>query len=216
MPGVGGTLLALLVGTLPAGRSAAADLVGMYVGASVGQGRVEAEALSNPLPPTVATIGTFKEDHSAYKLAVGIRPVSVIGAEFEFVDFGHPSGGISAATSAPGSASASADVHMSGLGAFGMLFLPVPVVDIYIRAGLARIDTSGNVAVTLHGPILCVPTAPACQFSQASSTTDTGFAAGIGAQVKFGSWAVRAEYERFSAAGGYPSLASIGVTWTFL
>jgi hypothetical protein len=40
-------------------------------------------------------------------------------------------------------------------------------------------------------------------------------AGGGGAQYKFGSWAVRAEYERFNAAGGNPSLLSAGVTWAF-
>jgi len=45
--------------------------------------------------------------------------------------------------------------------------------------------------------------------------TNTGFAAGAGAQFKLGSWAVRAEYERFNAAGANPSLVSLGVTWTF-
>ena len=38
---------------------------------------------------------------------------------------------------------------------------------------------------------------------------------GLGAQYKLGSWAVRAEYERFNAAGENPSLLSVGITWTF-
>jgi hypothetical protein len=45
--------------------------------------------------------------------------------------------------------------------------------------------------------------------------TNTGFAGGAGAQFKMGSFAVRGEYERFSAAGGNPSLLSVGVIWKF-
>jgi hypothetical protein len=45
--------------------------------------------------------------------------------------------------------------------------------------------------------------------------SDTSFAAGVGAQVKFGSLALRAEYERFDAAGENPSLVSLGLTWSF-
>ena len=45
--------------------------------------------------------------------------------------------------------------------------------------------------------------------------TNTSFAAGAGAQYKLGAFAVRAEYERFNAAGGNPSLISLGFTWTF-
>jgi opacity protein-like surface antigen len=46
--------------------------------------------------------------------------------------------------------------------------------------------------------------------------TNTNFAAGAGVQVKFCSWAARAEYERFNAAGGNPSLVSLGLTRKFL
>ena len=34
--------------------------------------------------------------------------------------------------------------------------------------------------------------------------------------MKFGAWAVRAEYERFNAAGGNPTLVSLGIMWIFL
>jgi hypothetical protein len=57
---------------------------------------------------------------------------------------------------------------------------------------------------------------PSCQFSKRYEVTNTGLAAGAGAQFKFGSLSVRGEYERFSAAGGNPSLFSLGLTWTFL
>src|SRR5213079_2660217 len=57
------------------------------------------------------------ENHSAYKLIVGFRPLSLIGAEIAYMDFGHPGRSFS-----PGSTT-SADVKMSGAAGFGMLYL---------------------------------------------------------------------------------------------
>jgi hypothetical protein len=34
-------------------------------------------------------------------------------------------------------------------------------------------------------------------------------------QWTFGAWALRAEYERFTALGEHPSLVSVGATWSF-
>src|SRR5437773_6054170 len=70
------------------------------------------------------------ENHSAFKLIVGFRPLSLIGAEIAYMDFGHPGKSFS-----PGSTTTSADVKMSGAAAFGMLYLPVPVVSVYAKAG---------------------------------------------------------------------------------
>ena len=87
----------------------------------------------------------------------------------------------------------------------------MPVVDIYVKAGAARLQS------TLSGIVPYLPLCGGCappRFEQ--DRTNTAFAAGAGAQYKFGSWAVRAEYERFSAAGEYPSVVSLGLTCTFL
>jgi hypothetical protein len=43
--------------------------------------------------------------------------------------------------------------------------------------------------------------------------TTTAFAYGAGLQWTLGDWAVRGEYERFSAAGENPTLLSIGMTY---
>jgi opacity protein-like surface antigen len=117
---------------------------------------------------------------------------------------------------APGSTTASADVKMSGAAAFGMLYLPVPVVSLYAKAGLARLQTTSNVALFLPGVGTCTINNPNCAwFSRRNSVTNAGLAAGAGAQLKLGAWALRAEYERFNVAGGNPGLASLATTWTF-
>src|SRR5207253_9477141 len=70
--------LALLLLQLPEAR--AADPPGLYLGGAFGQARVDAPA---PL------VGQVKEDHSAFKIIVGLRPISLLGAELAYADFGH-------------------------------------------------------------------------------------------------------------------------------
>src|ERR1700736_2703855 len=123
-----------IVASVPA---LAADVLGLYVGGAVGQAHVEADNLPNPDTAfgSPSTIGDFKEHHLAYKVMVGLRPISLVGAEVAYVDFGHPSGSVGAIP--PGGAvPISADVKIKGSAAFGVLYLPVPVVDIYVKAGL--------------------------------------------------------------------------------
>jgi hypothetical protein len=148
---------------------------------------------------------------------VGLRPISLVGAEITYMDFGHPSGTVGTIPLG-GAVPISGDVKMKGSAAFGVLYLPVPVIDIYVKAGLARLQTTENVTFRLPAPYAtCViEGGPSCQFSKRYDVTNTGLAAGAGAQFKFGSLPVRGEYERFSAAGGNPSLFSLGLTWTFL
>lgn len=189
----------VLLTLLPFSRAFAIDLIGLYVGGAIGQGRVDANASGLVGIPPIPSLRDFSDNHSAYKVMVGVRPISLFGAELAYVDLGrvHEPG-------LPGLTTA--DVTMSGLTAFGMFYLPVPIVDIYLKAGIARFDS--RVSVTACGVDLCQ--------TARRTVNDSGFAGGAGVQLKFGSWAVRGEYERFNAAGGNPSLFSLGVTKTFL
>jgi opacity protein-like surface antigen len=188
-------LVVLGMAVLPTGPAFADDLLGLYVGGAAGQSQVEANAPS---------IGDFKQNHSAFKVIAGIRPISLIGAELSYIDFGHPSGSINAVSS---------NVSEKGADLFGVLYLPVPVVDVFVKAGLARLQST---LTSLKGGVgTCTTTDPNCALFR-FDRTNTSFAAGAGVQVKLGSWAVRAEYEHFDAAGANPSLVSLGLTWTFL
>lgn len=193
--------------TLPSGNAIAADMVGVYVGGAVGQGRIDA---------TVPYVDGFRENHTAFKLMVGVRPISLVGAELAYLDFGHPSritGFIPT------------DVSMKGAAALGILYLPVPIVDIYAKAGLARLQSTATATSVCPPGMYCIaavtsvcPPSMDCftvPTTARVSRTNLGFAGGVGAQFKFGSFGVRGEYERFNAAGGHPSLLSIGATWTF-
>jgi len=186
---------ALGLALAPAHPAAAADPLGLYLGGAVGQARVEADGAS--FNPT-----SFKENHSAFKGMVGIRPVSLFGVEVAYVDFGDPSGSLDALP---------ADVKMNGAAAFGVLDLPVSVVDVYAKLGVARLQST----VTGQTPIACVAIAAPCVGPTFRlERTNTGVAGGVGVQFKLGSAAVRGEYERFNAAGGSPGLVSLGVIWT--
>ena len=187
--------MAAFVMVVVTGRALAEDLLGLYLGGAVGQSQVEA---------TVPSVGDFKENHSAFKVIAGIRPISLIGAEISYVDFGHPSGYVNAVSSS---------VSQKGADAFAVLYLPVPVVDVFVKAGLARLQSTVN-SINV-GVGTCTTTDPNCALFRLDRT-DTSFAAGAGAQFKFGLGAVRAEYEHFDAAGGNPSLVSLGFSWTFL
>jgi opacity protein-like surface antigen len=200
-----------LVSTPPA--KAGDPGLGAYIGGSIGEAFVETgdRTLSG------TSIPVFRENHAAYELMAGVRPISLLGAEIAYVEFGHPHQTQLVGDAISPDASLSADVRMKGAAAFGILYLPVRVVDVYVKAGLSRIQTTANVAGVRLGGGTCAINAPNCAlFTAHGSTTETHFAAGAGAQFKLGSWALRAEYERFDAAGGHPGLATVGVTWTFL
>jgi hypothetical protein len=200
------TAILLLIATLvllvkPNSNAIAEDLLGLYIGGAIGQSRVEATetACACDLHPEVVTEKLDKK-HLAFQATLGARPISLVGAEIDYIDFGKPEG---EAFGFPASAS------IKGVAAFGVLYLPVPIVDIYLKAGAARLESA--VKYSYCSPCAC----NFCLNSIQLDRTNTSGAGGVGAQYKLGSWAVRAEYERFNAAGGNPSLLSAGITWTF-
>jgi Outer membrane protein beta-barrel domain len=195
-------LLATLVLLVkPSGNAVAEDLLGLYIGGAIGQSRVEATetACQCDLFQQIVT-EKFDKTHLAFQGVLGARPISLVGAEIDYIDFGKPDGH---AFTFPASAS------IKGVAAFGVLYLPVPVVDIYLKAGVARL--ASTVKYSYCGPCAC----NICLNSIQLDRTNTTGAGGVGAQYRFGSWAVRTEYERFNATGGNPSLLSAGITWTF-
>lgn len=203
------------LGTMQAAR--ADNPLGFYIGAGYGQAHIRVEP-GEVIPGSTAPLGSLDETHSAFKGILGIRPLSFVGAEVSYMDFGTvttlngqlvPLG----AGSAPASAF-SEQASQKGEAAFAMLYLPVPIIDVYVKAGLSRITTDYNVTYNAIGVGTCEIGHPTCGTVTASrDTTDTGFAYGAGLQWKLGNWAVRGEYERFDAAGTNPSMLSIGMTY---
>src|SRR5690606_6735955 len=76
-----------------------------------------------------AELTDIDEKDMAWKIIGGVRMASVFGAELTYIDFGKVSADEGA-------------VEYKGLAAFGMFYvpLPLPVLDLYAKAGLARVD----------------------------------------------------------------------------
>jgi len=70
------------------------------------------------------------------------------------------------------------------------LYLPVPVIDLHLKVGVSSFRSQFNGTAFLPGS--CPINMPDCNAVH-QNQTDTGFAAGAGVQVKFGSLAARAE-----------------------
>jgi opacity protein-like surface antigen len=194
-------LVALVLLAHPSANIFADDLLGLYVGGAVGQAHLETSVSQVFADVTSATqTEDIDKSHAAFKVMMGIRPISLLGAEIEYMDFGESSGNLFGNP---------ANISMKGAAAFGVLYLPVPLVDVFLKAGLARLAGTANGSIC--SPCAC----DICRDYFQLDRTNTSGAGGIGIQYRFGSWAVRGEYERFNAAGGNPNVLSAGVTWTF-
>lgn len=219
-------LVAICILSLTTSVSAFADdLLGLYVGGSVGQAHVRSTEDISPVVDNNYSI-RFDQEHSGRKAFAGLRPISFAGIEVGYTDFGWVSAPFSFANiSLPlppsnipfGFVSDNSKQSAATVFAVGYLPLSVPFLDIYGKAGAARLHTEQQVSYLLITDCPLKSIAPNC----GSPTTvgqnkwSTNFAYGAGVQAKMGSFAVRAEYERIDATGGNPDLLSVGVTWTF-
>ena len=191
-------------------RAHAADPLGFYVGAAYGQARIRADPISAPTGfGGTVLLGGPDFTHSAYQIMLGVRPLSFLGAEVTYVDLGRhswppPQGGV---------LFRNGQASQKGEGAFAVLYLPVPLITVYLKAGLSRITTDRSADYEYFGVDNCAFT-PCRYLSLARNSTTDGFAAGAGVQWKLGNWAFRGEYERFDAAGSNPGLISFGAIWS--
>jgi opacity protein-like surface antigen len=163
---------------------------GIYVGAAIGQSNVRDDGYYS------SDYYGFDHRDTAWQLTLGVRPISVFGVEYDYMNFGSPN-----STYGPFLNSGNSDTTASALFGVGYLPIPLPMIDVYGKLGVARLQADN----TVFGP--GVP------FTQ--SFTNTDFAYGVGTQVKFGNVAVRAEYERISDRDGDPDMLSVGVNYTF-
>lgn len=190
--------------------ASAENLLGFYLGAGFGESTVRSD---NTYFPGGVGYDPFYRDpthHFAWKAVAGIRPISLLGAELEYIDFGHPGGdgGYYSYNYGP-------DSHPRAIAAFGVghVPLPIPFLDIYGKAGAARLHTNVN---GFDGST-CVfnQTYPQCGSITPQGTWDTRFAYGAGVQSRIWGLTVRAEYERIDSQFGDPDMLSVGATWTF-
>jgi opacity protein-like surface antigen len=189
----------------------AADPLGFYVGGAVAQAHVRATVPFNDYG--------FDQQHSGWKVLLGLHPLPLVAAELEYIDFGHPTATAANPPSNNGLYSIeNADVRQRATALSGLIYLPLPVplLKLYGKAGLARLQTSANARVTYGCDTsivrICPP--PALLPPVALSETQNHLTYGAGAQLQLAQVAVRLEYQRFSAAGANPDLLSVGITLT--
>jgi opacity protein-like surface antigen len=215
----------ILAGSVLAGAALADDdgLFGLgnplnfYVGASIGAATVhEMEGILYAPPGEFLN---FSDRRFGWKVMAGIRPISWLGGEIEYLDLGSTHLGSSLLV--PGDPGAgevlgASSTTRAGAG-FAMGYLPLPVswMDVFGKVGVARLQTPSSYTVDL--PADCSPSGSCSSVDQifvANHPVDTGAGYGAGAQVHFNAFAVRAEYERINTGIGNPYLLSIGFTWT--
>lgn len=149
---------------------------GVYVGASIGQAQQNYDA----------AVFDAHGSQTGYKFAVGIRPINLLAAELSYIDFGRAFGGIDYADT-------------NAVGAFALAFLPIPLVDVYGKVGLAEWRTNAQ--------------SPGLGFHH--SGADVAYGAGAG--FSWGRVGARLEYERYQVSHANDmGMASVGLTWTFL
>src|SRR5215472_4749075 len=162
--------LALAAVALAAGGAHADDGT-FYVGAGVSRDNIK---------DITATASDLNSTN--WKVWAGLRPISVFAVEADYLDLGSQT--INGSALGSGATTNLSYKAFAGY-AVGYVPLPVPFLDVFGKAGLARWQSSGSTSP--GGPGL---------FSL--SDEGTQFAWGIGAQVHVGNFGARLEYENFS------------------
>ena len=185
-------LVVALTGALrPPLAEADEDVVSSYVGVSIGRSQINVDSVS------------FLAHETGWKAFAGVRALKLVGAEAEYVDFGHPRMATGFGT---------VDAKASGAAVFAVAYLPIPVpfLDVFGKAGVHSIHARATVTLA-GGATDCAPNAGCGDIGPA----ETGFAWGGGAQLKLQSFGARAEFEQFRTSGGRMNLVSAGFFWSF-
>ena len=154
--------LLLAIALVFAAGTAWADNGSFYVGAGVSKDKLS----------DIANQGTnFADiDNTSWKVFAGVRPLSVFAVEADYMDLGSDTNNFSGTSS-----------HAKAFAGYAVGFLPIPVpfLDVFGKAGLARWKLDGSSPVTSF------------------SSSGTEFAWGVGAGVHVGNFGARLEYEDF-------------------
>ena len=162
------------------------DLVGLYGGAGIVRAKVEDVFHTD-----------FTISNTSWKVYAGLHPTGFpFGVDVDYVDLG-------SAYALTFNGPAHADTKAFAAYVVGYAPIPVPNIDVYGKAGLARWSFNGNLPL---------------QGLTSLSESGTDFAWGVGGQVHFlGRFAVRIEYEHYNIhEADDVQLYSLGVSYTFL
>jgi hypothetical protein len=214
-------LFAMLAGLAPQ-ISGAVDALGFYVGGAIGQSELRGDLNSfncgfsscSGIPSP-----SFARHATGWEVMAGIRPLPFLGAEAAYIDFGSSgttSIAINSTATFPGIlVSGATHPTATALFAVGYLPVPLPYLGVFAKVGVAELRSNMNFMGNLGycaGPQVCDPITGV---QSPHNGTNTRPAYGAGLQMKLGSFAVRAAYERISVNTGDPSLLSLGLSWGF-
>jgi hypothetical protein len=193
-----------LAGVCASGVALADNPAGFYVGAGVGEGGIRND-------------GYYYNDYygyhdyqTAWKLIAGLRPIGPVGAELEYIDFGRAQNDQNNYYGGYYFNNSTTDDKATALFAVGYLPLPIPFLDVYGKAGVARLEST---TYTYYNG--CTSCGNPYYSSYRDNSWTTNFAYGVGVQTKWAGLALRGEYERISASNGDPDALTVSVTWTF-
>jgi opacity protein-like surface antigen len=141
------------------------------------------------------------DETSGFKLIGGIRPLDPFALEFNYVDLGEMEATLAdvCPPAIGGGCPGSVTFDATALSVSAVGYVSLPFIDLFGRAGVARWESEREI------PLL-------------GSATERGtdMTYGAGAQVRFLSFAVRLEYERFELDRDSVDTVSVGFTYTFL
>ena len=170
------TVLALAAGV------AHADNGFFYIGAGVSHNDVS----------NITDLGNQADiSGSSWKALIGIRPINMFAVEADYMDLGSGNSTYTPPGIGCPSPTCNATAHSDGNAyagyVVGFLPIPLPIVDIFGKAGAAHWKLNGSVNSTVFAP-------------SGFSHSGTDFAWGIGVQAHVSMFGARLEYENFDIA----------------
>jgi opacity protein-like surface antigen len=188
----------VLVSLLVCTNAQGANPLGLYVGAGGGRADLRVD------PATCSILNCSNATVAGWTAFAGLQPLPFLGAELQYLDFGHTAQGIA------GPYPYYQRAHAMAVFATGAV--PLPFVDLYAKvgAGLVHTKATGFLADSNY----CI--LHVCEATGTQDTTRFGW--GLGARFKLpklSSLAFQAEYVRFSVPSGDPSLLSAALLWKF-
>jgi len=165
---------------------------GFYFGAGVNRTEIDEVA--------PGSLRTVEVDDTAWKAIGGFRPFDFLAAELAYADLGNGN--------RPFQTTGRVEAEARTLSASVIGLFPLPLVDLYGKAGIARWEMHETVVPGTTCPCTLIALPP-----RTNSGSDVAY--GVGAQVKLKRLAVRLEYERFDIDNtDGAELYTLGFTWT--
>lgn len=188
--------------------------LGVYVGGGVGRSSIN----QTEFDQFASDFHHIDGQPLGWNAVIGIRPISILGAEVEYIDFGNTRAGSLPAFNSNQFLGGESRDQAAAVFAVAYLPLPVPWMEPFVKLGWAQMREHDSYSGIYNGVLF--NGAPLGPESASQTTHPSGTAYGGGLQFHFEQLAVRAQYERISGErsfGGWnnPDLMSVGLSWTF-